>query len=91
MFRKDIMRKQILSKQAIEEFRVKRERIMSLPPDERQTWGLWPPLSAAERGKSWKPDRNYKPPYLARPNKQQNAHPRPSHLVRCQLFLVIRR
>lgn len=91
VFRKDINRKQILSLQAVEEFRGKRERIMNLPLDERQLWGLWPPLSAAERSKSWKPDRNYKFPYLARPNKRKNAQPRPSHLVRCQLSLSIRR
>ncbi len=91
VFRKDIMRKQILSRQAIEEFKGKQARIMKLPPHERQVWGLWPPLSAAERGRSWKPDRNYKFPRLARPNKQQNSQPRPSHLVRCQLSLSIRR
>lgn len=87
VFRKDIVRKQLLSLQAVEEFRVKQERIMKLPPDERQVWGLWPPLSAAERARSWKPDRNYKFPYLPRPNKQQNTRPRPSRLVRCQLSL----
>jgi hypothetical protein len=91
VFRKDIVGKRILSLQAVEEFKMKRERIMNLPRNERQAWGVWPPLSAAEAARSWKPDRNYKFPYLPRPNKQQRAETGPSHLVRLQLLLGVRR
>jgi hypothetical protein len=88
VFRKDMVGKQLLSRQAVEGFRMKRERIMNLPPDERQVWGLWPPLSAEEGARSWKPDRNYKFPYLPRPNKRQNTQPHP---VRSELSLRFRR
>jgi len=85
VFCNDIVRKGTLSRQAVEEFKMKRKRIMDLPLTERQVWGLWPPISAAEADRSWKPDRSYTFPYLPRSNKQQRAIPGPFHLVRRQL------
>ena len=81
-FCKDLVNKRLLSRQTVEGFKMKRQRIMNLPRNERQGWGLWPPLLAAEVTRSWKPDRTYAFPRLPRPKRQQRTEPGPSHLVR---------